>query len=146
MGYINPTVDDFKTYFARAFPFSSDPSEGVTDTDIAQAYQLTNEFINETFFKNQGSYNIGYFNLAAHYLVTAIQVSGAGLYVTGAMGGIETSKSVGSVSQSFQIPEIYLKNPMYASFTGTPYGLRYLQMISPYMIGRMAYVRGSTRP
>lgn len=145
MGYVNPTVDDFKTYFARAFPFNADPALGVTDTDIAQAFQQANIFINPEFFGGQIAYTLGYYDLAAHYLVSNIQLFGAGFVGAGQVG-IETSKSVGSVSQGFQIPEIYLKSPIWAGLAGTRYGLRYFQAIYPYLVGRVTVVRGRTRP
>lgn len=144
MGYSNPSVDDFKSYFARAFTFSADPTLGVTDDDITRAFQLTNTQINIEFFPDQSTYTIGYLNLSAHFLVTSLNAFSGG--IVGGRIGIESSKSVGSVSQSFHIPEYYYKNPMWARFTSTPYGLWYLEMIYPYTIGRMTYVRGSTRP
>jgi hypothetical protein len=145
MGYTNPTVEEFKTYYYRAFPFNADPTIGVTDQDISQAFQQTNNFINQGYFADQSGYTLGYYDLSAHFLVSNIQLFGAGI-LSAANVGIETSKSVGSVSQGFQIPEIYLKNPMYAGLAGTRYGLRYFQAIYPYMIGRMTTVRGRTRP
>jgi hypothetical protein len=145
MGYSNPSVQDFKTYFARAFPFGANPAEEITDDDITRAFQTTNAFINASFFSDQGTYTIGYLNLAAHYLVTSINLSGLGLTM-GGVGGVESSKSVGSVSVSYQIPDMYLKNPFYAALARTGYGLVYFDMIAPYLIGRMTYVRGSTRP
>lgn len=143
MAYQNPTIDDFKVYFERNFPFSPDPALGVTDTDILRAYQLTNSYANERLFKSQSSWSIGYMYLSAHYLTMNLQTSAKGLYATAAPGLIQ-SKNAGSVSTAYAIPEDYLKNPAYAQLNKTPFGQQYFQMIYPFLIGTMTTAIGHT--
>jgi hypothetical protein len=143
MAYINPTVEQFKLFFYRDFPYSSNPAEGVTDTDIANSYLQTNVAISEALFKGQSAYTQGYLYLSAHNLLISIQASGMGLNAFG-NPGIEQSKSVGSVSQGFAIPDDYLKNPMFASLTKTRYGQIYFEMIYPFLVGRMTWAVGHT--
>lgn len=146
MAYSNPSIADFKGYFTRDFPYSADPADGVTDQDIANAMQRTNITINQTLFPDgQANFTIGYYYLTAHFLVTAIQVSGQGLFGKGT-AGVEQSKSVGSVSQSFAIPQSFLENPFFAGLSKTAYGLEYFNMIYPYLVGKATYAHGRTLP
>lgn len=144
MGYQNPTVDDFKAYFTRDFPYNADPNLGVTDSDIAKAFGQTNMAINPVLFSTQGNYTIGYQLLAAHYLVTDLRMSSQGL--SGQYAWMETSKSVGSVSQGFSIPPYILENPFFAMLSRTNYGAKYLELIIPLLYGAVGVVPGSTRP
>lgn len=144
-GWTNPTIDEFKLYFARDFPFGSDPAENVLDTDVAKAFQQTNYAINQGLFCSQSGYTIAYNLLAAHYLTTNLQASSLG--INGSIGGgIETGKAVGNVSQSFQIPQRYADNPYWAGFLKTSYGYEYLQMILPLLTGATFAVDGYTWP
>ena len=54
------------------------------------------------------------------------------------------AKGIGSVNVSYQIPEEYLKNPILANFTANMYGIQYLTMVYPYIIGNVDIVRGGT--
>lgn len=144
MAYSNPTIAEFKTYFARAFPFGTDPETSVTDVDIANAFLMTNTQINPELFCDQSSYTLGYLNLSAHYLVLNMRSSSQGLQ--GQFAFLEQSKTVGSVSQSFAIPDRILDNPYWSIFMKTNYGALYLQMILPGLTGQIYVVAGSTRP
>lgn len=144
MAYQNPSVQDFKDYFYRAFKFDEDPQIGVTDLDITNAFQMTNTQINQALFCTQEAYTLGYLNLAAHNLVMSIRASSQGL--NGQFSFLEQSKSVGSVSQSFAIPDRILQNPYWSVFMKTNYGVAYMMMILPQLTGQIYVVAGSTRP
>lgn len=144
MAYNNPTVDEFKAYFTRDFPYGSDPNTSVLDSDITKAFGQTNVNINQALFSNQEDYTIGYMFLAAHWLVIDLRMSSQG--ISGAYSWVTTSKSVGSVSESFQIPERIMANPELAMLTQTNYGAKYLQLLLPRLTGQMFNVFGSTRP
>lgn len=141
MSFQNPQPSDFQTYFARNFPFNADPTLGVTQTDISNAMLTTNGAINMALFPSQDSYTPAYLNLTAHYLTLSLQASSGG----GGNGFLEQSKSVGSISQSFAIPEAYLKNPLWAAFMTTPYGRAYLLAIMPYLTGQIFTVYSGAR-
>lgn len=145
MAFTNPSIAEFKLYFERDFPYSALPADGVTDNDIAKAMQVANPNINQCFFADQSIYNVGYLLLTAHNLVLSIQRSGQGLFGTG-NAGIEQSKSVGSVSQSFAIPDEYMKNPTFAAFSKTAYGAEYFNLIYPHLVGSMSFAWGRTLP
>lgn len=142
MSLVNPTVDDFKVYFARDFPFGNDPETSVLDSDIAKAYMVTNITIRKSLFCDQSAYTIAYLLLAAHQLCLNMQASSDGL--DGSFGFLESSKSVGSVSQGFTIPQRFLDNPLFMMYTKTSYGMQYLMMIYPLLTGVVTSVAGRT--
>lgn len=144
MAYVNPSVSDFKAFFDRDFPYGTDMQTSVLDSDITKAFTFTNVNMNEALFGNQGSYNIGYLLLSAHYLVMNLRASSQG--INGQFSFLEQSKSVGSVSQSFAIPQRVLDNPDWAVLMKTNYGAQFIQLILPQLAGQIYSVHGSTRP
>ena len=144
MAYTNPSVADFKAYFFRDFPYGLDPDENVLDVDISKAFQMTNINMNQGLFADQGSYNVGYLLLSAHYLVMNLRASSQG--INGQFSFLENSKSVGSVSQSFQIPDRVMANPDWAVLFKTNYGAAFMQLVLPQLAGQIYISYGSTRP
>ncbi len=144
MAYDNPSVADFKAYFVRDFPYGTDIETSVLDADIAKAFQQTNMGINPGFFADQASYTVGYLLLAAHWLVIDLRMASQG--ISGQWSWLESSKSVGSVSQSFAIPDYIQQNPYFAMLTKTNYGAKYLQLILPALAGPMFIAPGRTLP
>lgn len=144
VAFTNPSVADFKAFFDRDFPYGTDPNLSILDTDIAKAFTFTNINFNQDLFGDQGSYNIGYLLLTAHYLVMNLRASSQG--INGQFNFLEQSKGVGSVSQSFAIPQRILDNPDWAMLTKTNYGAQFLQLIIPQLAGQIYISYGSTRP
>jgi hypothetical protein len=145
MPFNNPTVAEFKDYWYRDFPYGTDPDTSVLDKDITKAFGQTNVNINQNLFSNQEDYTIGYMLLAAHYLVIDLQMASQGVS-GGGFSWLTTSKSVGSVSEGFQIPQRILDDPNMAMLSQTLYGAQYLQLLLPRLTGNMFNVYGSTRP
>lgn len=143
MAYNNPSVADFKAFFFRDFPYGTDPATSILDQDIARAF-IGGNAINADLFGDQGSYTNGYMLLSAHSLVINMRASSQGL--GGAFAFLESSKSVGSVSQSFSIPPQILDNPEWAVFATTAYGMQYLALVLPLLVGQVFSIYGSTRP
>jgi hypothetical protein len=56
-----------------------------------------------------------------------------------------TSRSVGSVSESYDIPERFKNDPILNYYTKTGYGLKYLNMILPYLTGNISVAAGATQ-
>ena len=144
MAYSNPTIDDFKNYFTRDFPYGIDPNTSVLDADIGKAYGQVNFAINPALFTNQENYTLGYLWLAAHWLVTDLRASSQG--IAGQYNWLENSKSVGSVSEGFAIPQRILDNPYFAGLTKTNYGAKYLQLLLPALAGQVFIAPGRTKP
>jgi hypothetical protein len=144
MAYINPSVADFKARFIRDFPFGTNINTSVTDTDVANAFGLTNFNLNQALFAIQADYTSGYLLLAAHYLVMNLRASSQG--INGQFAWLEISKGVGSVNASFSIPQMILDNPYWAMFSKTNYGMLYLNLLQPQLVGVVRIACGSTRP
>ena len=143
MSYTNPTVQDFKNQFVRDFPYGVDMNTTILDSDIATAFQMTNINFNPDLWADQGSYSLAYLLLSAHYLVMNIRTSSQGL--NGQFNFTQSGKSVGSVSESFAIPQRILDNPDWAMLCKTNYGAQYLQLVIPQLAGQMFIAYGHTQ-
>jgi hypothetical protein len=139
---IRPTVLDFKQYFDRDFPYGYD-MESVRDKDITKAFNDAGVSFNEDLFADQSTYTIAFLNLSAHYLVMNLRSSSQGL--TGQYAWLQSSKSVGSISESFTIPQRILDNPEFAMLTKTNYGAKYIGLMLPMLVGQIFLVEGGTQ-
>ena len=144
MAFTNPSVEDFKTYFARDFPFGTDIDNNVLDADITKAQSMTDIEIPDALFADQTAFDIGFNLLSAHYLVINLRSSSQGL--SGQFSWLQNSRSVAGVSEGIAIPEMMTQNPMYAMYTKTNYGAQYLMMVYTNLIGHVSTVEGCTRP
>jgi hypothetical protein len=142
--YLFPSIPDFKAYFSRDFPYSDDPKSGVTDADISKAYGQARQNLNESLFANQEMFSQGFLLIAAHYLVIDLRMASQG--INGQFSWIESSKSVGSVSQSFSVPDSIMRNPYLAMLSKTNYGAKYLELILPQLYGNVSIAYGRTLP
>lgn len=115
----------------------------VRDSDISKAFVFTNASVNPELFCDQSAYTTGYLLLSAHNLVMNLRASSQGM--NGQFNFLQTGKSVGSVSESFGIPQRILDNPEWAVLAKTNYGAQYLAMILPQLVGQIFTVRGTTR-
>lgn len=142
--YLNPTIAQFKTQFTRDFPYGTDPLISILDQDIANAFNYVNVNFSQDFWADQTSFYLGYNLLAAHFLVLNIRQSSQG--ILGQYNFNESSKSAGSVSQAFSIPQRILDNPEFAMLTKTNYGAQFLFLILPQLAGQMFNAFGTTLP
>jgi hypothetical protein len=144
MAYLNPTVNDFKSYFVRDFPYGTDPSTEILDADIGRALTDAGINFNPNFWATQIAYTTGFLLLTAHYLVMNIQASSQG--IASQYNWTTASKGVGSVSESYDIPERISANPELAMLAKTQYGAKYLMLILPQLSGQMFISCGGTLP
>lgn len=107
----------------------------VRDDDITGAQADAGFNVNQDLFGSQGDWNRAFNYLTAHMLVEKLLAAGEGL--ASQYNWLTTSKSVGDVSESFEIPDRIKKDPMLAAFSKTRYGAMYLQIISPLLIGNV---------
>lgn len=109
------------------------------DSDILNAFQEAYINFNEGLFSDENTKMLVFLYLTAHYLTVDFN---------NAMGigqlGIPTSKSVGSVSQSFTIPAWLQKSAGLSMYATTGYGVKYASLIRPYLIGNIITVKGRT--
>lgn len=141
MGYAFPTVTDFKTYFARDFPYG-ETAEFVMDADITKAQEQAAYNINEALFPSQPKFSMCFNYLTAHYLCIDLRLASQG--VASQYNWVRTSKAVGSVSEGFQVPDRIMANPELAMLTQTGYGGKYLQLVLPQLVGNVFVVAGKT--
>lgn len=145
-------VDDFKAWFTRDFkyhtplgmtgPISECGREYVTDDDIEKAFIEADMNFNESLFGEDNALKTCFLYLSAHYLVNDLQTAGDGINSAGYFP--VSSRSVGSVSESYAIPEWMMKDPNLGSFTTTRYGQKYLSLIKPLLIGNVQVYTGNT--
>lgn len=139
----NPTSSDFRSYFARDFPYGSTQAS-VMDQDIVTALTDAETYVNTNLFPNQGQYTIGILLLAGHFLVMNLRASSQG--IQGSYPWLTSNKSVGSVAEGFTIPDRILENPEFAMLSKTYYGSKFLFLILPQLSGQIFSVCGATNP
>lgn len=116
----------------------------VQDSDIERAFKEAQANFNISLFSTDAQIQMVYLYLTAHYLVMDMKNALAGLESSGNFP--VNSRSVGSVSESYDIPESYKTNPIYSYLSQTGYGLKYLSLVLPRLIGGVQSVCGGTNP
>lgn len=139
--YVIPTVADFKAYFTRDFVYGTDNTK-VQDSDITKAFGQTDLSLNPALASSQDSFTMLYLYMSAHWLCMDLRMSSQS--VNGQFSWAVNSKSVGSVSESFSIPQRILDNPELAYLTKTNYGAKYVALILPQISGQVFTVAGRT--
>lgn len=138
-----PSVADFKAHFTRDFPYGSTDAT-VQDSDITKALTEAAVNINTALFGTEAMYQLCFLYLAAHYLVMDLRASSQG--IAGAFSWLTASKSVGSVSEAFAIPQQILDHPEYSYYAKSNYGAKYLSLVLPRMTGQVFIAHGRTQP
>ena len=87
---------------------------------------------------------MAYCLLAAHYLCENAQADGAGL--AGQSEWVRNAKTVGDVTDSFSIPERVLKSPFLSKISKTTYGSKFLELVSPSLVGNFQSYHRCTLP
>lgn len=117
-----------------------EPNDLISDLDITNAFAEACISFNDSLFSDSDDMILGYLYLTAHFLVNDLNAGG----VDGGQIGIANSRSVGNVSESYSIPQVYLDNPTFAFLSRSSYGAKYLNMVIPRLAGNMACVWGGT--
>ncbi|PHS61007.1 MAG: hypothetical protein COB09_18850 [Thalassobium sp.] len=116
----------------------------VQDSDIERAFLETQVNFNQSVFGTDAEITLVYLYLAAHYLVHDLRASAGG--ISAQVQFPVSSKSVGSISESYGIPQTYLDNPVFSFFATTPYGLKYLSFAMTRTVGNVVSVHGAVNP
>ena len=107
------------------------------DSDILEAIAEASINFNESFFDQESEAKLVFLYLVAHYLT---------IDFNNALGinqvGLVTSKSVGSVSEGYTIPQWILENNALAPYATTGYGIKYATLLRPYLIGNIMLFKG----
>lgn len=112
----------------------------ITDNDISRAFVEAQSNFNPKLFSCCEQVRMAFLYLAAHYLVIDLN-NAQNPFAFGAMG-IRTSRSVGSVSEGYTIPQWILNNKTLGLYAQTGYGLKYLTLIMPRLVGNLIFTKG----
>lgn len=114
----------------------------IQDSDIERAFAEARVNFNPNFFSDDETAIMVFCYLAAHYLV--IDLNNAANPLGMGFMGFTQSKSVGSVSESYGIPQWMLNNPLLSGYAMTGYGRKYLSLIQPFLVGNIILTPGRT--
>jgi len=114
----------------------------IQDADILRAFNEAKINFNTLFWKDDKTAEMVFYYLAAHYLV--IDLTNRQNPLLMGYKGLTQSKSVGSVSESYAIPQWMLNNQVLGTYAQTGYGRKYLSLIQPYLIGNIILSPGRT--
>ena len=145
-------VDDFKDLFVRDFQYAIQSGETVSiyscqkdyvmDADITRAFAEADINFNESLFGTDASLKLTFLYLAAHYLVNDLKAAEQGSRSAGEFP--VSSRSIGGVSESYAIPNWILNDPVLGQFATTKYGMKYISLVKPLLIGNVVVYEGST--
>jgi hypothetical protein len=147
MGVSSITIADFKAFFIRDFVYYSAPGcpkEAVTDTDLTRCFLEASINFNESLFPNQDQLKVAYLYLAAHYLCVDTQVAAQGVNSVGYAP--VSARTVGQITESYHNPDWLMRDPVLSMYVTTRYGLEYLSIIRPLLIGNAVVYQGATTP
>ena len=147
MGMSDITIADFKAYHARGFDYYPGPPEEaehfVTDADITKALTDATANFNESIFESQTVLQLAFLNLAAHFLCVDLQTAAQGVNSVGYSP--VSSRGVGAVSESYQLPERLANSTTLSQYLTTRFGQKYLTIIAPRLVGAAISVHGVTK-
>lgn len=128
---------------------NADANDYVQPQDITNAFAEAQVVFNQALWGDCGpnpnaTLILAYLYCTAHYLVIDLRNASQGINSSG--GFPVASKSVGSMSESYQIPDMYKDAPQLAFFTTSGYGQKYLSMLLPNLVGNIGSVYGGTNP
>lgn len=139
---VNGTTGTLPTVTANWSQVDDDILNYIQDVDITKAFTEAQVVLNQELYASDDIIQLVYLYLTAHYLVHDIR---AGLAGVSAQAQFPTaSKSVGSVSESFAVPRAYTDNPIYSFYTQSAYGMKFLSLTLPAMVGNVGAVGGAT--
>jgi hypothetical protein len=142
------SVAEFKARFDRDFVFGT-TTDKIRDTDITNALNEAAPVFNLDLWEDETEGKVAFLQAAAHCLVLNMQAAGGlsavnmGRGVQSRGGGVVQNKSVGSVSVGFALPAFVTESPILSQFMRTDYGQRYLQLLTPRLVGNVGLVKGS---
>lgn len=112
----------------------------ISDADISRAFTEAKMNFNPKLFPKCDECRIAFCYLAAHYLVIDLNNAMNPLALGGL--GLVQSKSVGSVSESYAIPQWILNDKNLGLYAQTGYGRKYISLIMPKLHGNIIFTKG----
>ena len=116
----------------------------IQDQDITNAFAEAQTLFNPALFGSDANQKLAYLYLTAHFLCNDMRAASQG--IAAAAQFPVAGRTVGSVSETYEVPEAYQKNPNYAFFTTSAYGMKFLQMALPNLIGNTMALTADANP
>lgn len=116
----------------------------IQDDDIERSFDEAEFNINQSIFSTDEQIKLAFLYISAHYLVNDIRAVGQGIESQGSFN--VSARSVGRVSETYAIPQRYLDSPTFSFYTTSAYGMKYLSLVMPHLIGNVGVVGGGTNP
>lgn len=116
----------------------------VLDQDINNAFAEAMVLFNPALWANDTQQKLGYLYLTAHFMVTDIRRSNAGLASRPEFS--TSAKTVGSVSETYELPDRFKNDAILNGYLKTGYGMKYLDMILPLLMGNVFTSVGTVNP
>jgi len=142
-------VDDFMAFFDRDFVYGEKKCE-VREVDIEKAIAEANILFNIGLWDSVEISKIPFLYLTAHCLVKIFNTIGGVIQVGNGVNSVGSfpinSKGAGGLSVNYSIPEDLANDKMLSQFLTTAYGLKYLQLLVPNLVGNMGTAVESTKP
>ena len=112
----------------------------ISDNDIQKAFIEAKMNFNQSLFPKCDECITAFCYLAAHYLVIDLN-NALNPFALGGFG-LTNSKSVGSVSESYAIPQWVMNDKNLGLYAQTGYGRKYLSLIIPKLHGNIIFTKG----
>lgn len=116
----------------------------VCDCDIERAFGEASVSFNEGLCGIDKDAQLMFLYLAAFYLAYDLSVAAGGAY--GSVNFPATEVKVGSVSEGYYVPKAYLEDPILGFYARNGFGLKYLNMLYPRLVGNVGVVAGWSLP
>lgn len=124
--------------------YDASTDDYVQDDDIERAFDEAEFNINQEIFSTDAQIKIAFLYVSAHYLAHDIRAAGQGVESSGSFN--VSARSVGRVSETYAIPQRYLDSPALSFYTTSAYGMKYLSLVVPHLVGNIGVVGGGTNP
>lgn len=142
------TVADFQAYFTRDFKYADNnqgvASQYVTDADINKAFTESLANWNDALFPDDNSRKVAFLQLAAHFLSSDLQAASQGSSSTSLFPVV--SRTAGPISETYNVPLWLQHDPILSAYATTRYGLKYVALVKPLLVGGIRVSCGDTTP
>jgi hypothetical protein len=140
----NNSSDDFTDEYYWVVASGVQKTDYVCDCDIERAFKEASVTFNEGLCGVDEDAQLMFLYLAAFYLAYDLSVAAGGAY--GSVNFPATEVKVGSVSEGYYIPKAYLEDPILGFYARNGFGLKYLNMLYPRLVGNVGVVAGWSLP
>lgn len=125
-------------------PVKEDIADYVSDDDIGRAWKEAASAYNPTLIGDCQANATTFLYLVAFYLAYDLQLASTGAY--GQIAFPARDVRVGSVSEGYFVPEVYMNDPILGFYARNGFGLKYLSLVYLYTIGNVGVVPGWSLP